>query len=207
MAGPSPNNHKSTTAIKFLCSYGGKILPRYPDGKLRYHGGQTRVLAVDRSVSFSELLVKLGELCGSSVSLRCQLPTEDLDALVSITSDEDLVNIIEEYDRQSIRQSKSLKIRAFLSLPKKLSPSPATGSSSSGSTTTHDAGSPKSPPTSATYSVVRFPVTGSNRCIYNLSKPLVQLPVHYNRTAGKVPCYAYGNPSWSYLVHNGNHWQ
>lgn len=39
--------------IKFLCSYGGKILPRYPDGKLRYVGGHTRVLAVDRSLPFS----------------------------------------------------------------------------------------------------------------------------------------------------------
>lgn len=42
-----------TATIKFLCSYGGKILPRYPDGKLRYFGGETRVLAVDRSIPFS----------------------------------------------------------------------------------------------------------------------------------------------------------
>lgn len=42
-----------TATIKFLCSYGGKILPRYTDGKLRYHGGETRVLAVDRSIPFS----------------------------------------------------------------------------------------------------------------------------------------------------------
>ena len=49
---------RSPTAatIKFLCSYGGKILPRYPDGKLRYIGGDTRVLAVDRSVPFSGIL-------------------------------------------------------------------------------------------------------------------------------------------------------
>ncbi|XWS22648.1 hypothetical protein CRYUN_Cryun29cG0054300 [Craigia yunnanensis] len=83
MVGPS-------TTVKFLCSYGGKILPHYPDGKLRYHGGETRVVAVDRSISFSELSLKMGEMCGTAVSLRCQLPTEDLDALVSITSDEDL---------------------------------------------------------------------------------------------------------------------
>ncbi|MBA0556583.1 hypothetical protein Golob_026669 [Gossypium lobatum] len=43
--------------IKFLCSYGGKIVPRYPDGKLRYYGGETRVLAVDRSIPFSGLAV------------------------------------------------------------------------------------------------------------------------------------------------------
>ncbi|XP_052187855.1 uncharacterized protein LOC127798369 isoform X2 [Diospyros lotus] len=115
------------TTIKFLCSYGGKILPRYPDGKLRYQGGHTRILAVDRSISFAELLVKMGELCGTSVSLRCQLPTEDLDALVSITSDEDLVNLIEEYDRAA-----SPKIRAFLSPPKsakRVSPPPSAAAS------------------------------------------------------------------------------
>lgn len=206
MAGPSV---ETTSSIKFLCSYGGKILPRYPDGKLRYHGGQTRVLAVDRSISFSELLAKLGGLCGSSVSLKCQLPTEDLDALVSITSDEDLINLIEEYDRQATQQSKSLKIRAFLWLPKRLSPSPSTasasGSSSSTSTATHEAGSPKSPLSSPYYSVARFPVTAANRCIYNLSKPQVRYPIRYNKYAGKLPYHAHG--SSSYLVHNGNHWQ
>ncbi|KVI05769.1 hypothetical protein Ccrd_015967 [Cynara cardunculus var. scolymus] len=200
-----------TTTTKFLCSYGGKILPRYPDGKLRYHGGQTRVLAVDRFISFSELMVKLGELCGSSVILRCQLPTEDLDALVSITSDEDLVNLIEEYDRQATQQSKSLKIRAFLWLPKRLSPTSSTasasGSSSSTSTVTHEAGSPKSPISYTSYSVTRFPVIATNRCIHHLSKPPVKIPVRYNKSAGKLPYHAYGNCSRSYLVHSGNHWQ
>lgn len=101
--------------VKFLCSYGGKILPRYPDGKLRYIGGETRVLAVNRSVSYSELEAKMGELCGSGMaSLRCQLPTEDLDALVSVTSDEDLANLIEEYDLANPDRIVSFKIRAFL---------------------------------------------------------------------------------------------
>ncbi|PWA96560.1 hypothetical protein CTI12_AA038910 [Artemisia annua] len=119
MARPSKPLTTKTTTIKFLCSYGGKILPRYPDCKLRYYGGETRVIAIDRSISFSELLVKLGELCGMQVVLRCQLPTEDLDALVSITCDEDLVNLIEEYGGTP---STSTKIRAFLTLSRKTSP-------------------------------------------------------------------------------------
>ncbi|XP_072950584.1 uncharacterized protein [Typha angustifolia] len=120
--------------IKFLCSYGGKILPRYPDGKLRYVGGDTRVLAVDRSVSFSDLQLKLKELCGwESVNLRCQLPTEDLDdALISITSDEDLANLIGEYDLASRDRVRPLKIRAFL-LPPPASPPPKPASSSAAS--------------------------------------------------------------------------
>jgi hypothetical protein len=49
--------------------------------------------------------------------LRCQLPAEDLDALVSITSDEDLVNLTEEYDRTASPQL-PLKIKAFISPPR-----------------------------------------------------------------------------------------
>lgn len=70
----------------------------------------------------TELMVKLGEFCGSSVNLRCQLPTGDLETLISITSDEDLANVIEEYDRasSSSMNNRPLKIRAVLSPPKSL---------------------------------------------------------------------------------------
>ncbi|KAL6974413.1 hypothetical protein U1Q18_028596 [Sarracenia purpurea var. burkii] len=77
----------------------------------------TKYLTPNHSSPSSNLLVKLEELCGSSVSLRCQLPTEDLDALVSITPDEDLANLIEEYDRVASPTS-ALKIRAFLFPPR-----------------------------------------------------------------------------------------
>ncbi|KAG6536047.1 hypothetical protein ZIOFF_001085 [Zingiber officinale] len=100
----------SVSRLKFVCSYGGRILPRYTDGKLRYFGGDTRVFAVDRSAAFSELQEKMRDFCGwTAVGVRCQLPTEDLDALVSIKSDEDLFNLVELYDLAG-RQ----KIRAFL---------------------------------------------------------------------------------------------
>ena len=46
------NPTTTTKTVKFLYSYGGKILPRYSDGKLRYVGGFTRVLSVDRFISF-----------------------------------------------------------------------------------------------------------------------------------------------------------
>ena len=49
------NNNKNTETIKLFCSYGGKILPRYTDGTLRYAGGLTRVLTVDHSISFTGL--------------------------------------------------------------------------------------------------------------------------------------------------------
>ncbi|KAJ4974668.1 hypothetical protein NE237_007842 [Protea cynaroides] len=199
-------------SIKFLCSYGGKILPRYPDGKLRYVGGETRVLAVDRFIPFAELLVKLGDLCGSSVSLRCQLPTEDLDALVSVTSDEDLANLIEEYDRVSMCRYKAapvavcspLKIRAFL-LPKsvkKVSPPPSAKSSIAiaPSKLSYAASGPRS-------SLPGFEI---HRCVHHISPP-VGVPVWFKNSTGILPYYAYhaqGSPRHSpYLVHNGNHWQ
>ncbi|XLS49898.1 hypothetical protein HN51_010575 [Arachis hypogaea] len=112
--------------IKLLCSYGGKIiLPRATDGELRYIGDHTKVLTVDLFLVFfcdcsltvsvsrcANLLVKLGELCGSSVTLRCQLPNEDLETLISVTNDEDLTHIIEEYDRALSKLPHPLKIRA-----------------------------------------------------------------------------------------------
>lgn len=58
----------------------------------------------------TELLIKFGESCGSSVILKCKLPTEDLDVLVSIKSDEELQIVIGEYKRVS----PDAKIRAVL---------------------------------------------------------------------------------------------
>ncbi|XP_030553073.1 uncharacterized protein LOC115757112 [Rhodamnia argentea] len=198
-------------AIKFLCSYGGKILPRHPDGKLRYVGGETRVLAVDRSVSFSELMLKMGELCGTAVSLRCQLPTEDLDALISITSDEDLVNLVEEYNRSP---PSSLKIRAFLFLPKsgkKISPPPSLASSSrkssssSLSTTTVTVGStPRFSKCMHQYmekpKPVGFPLCKEKSAGHNRMMMMMMMSHHQGH-------YAYGSPGHVHLIHNGNHWQ
>ncbi|XP_058101900.1 protein PAL OF QUIRKY-like [Magnolia sinica] len=181
---------KSNFTVKFLCSYGGKILPRYPDGKLRYVGGDTRVLSVDRCITFRELMLKVRELCGSSaVSLRCQLPTEDLDdALVSITSDEDLTNLIEEYDRAA----PSLKIRAFLFSPKpKISP-PSTAKGKS---------SDRLPSSRSIPAVAAAPT-----CMMPMGFPVCREKSKLNR------CYAcvtqQGNAANNmFLVHNGNHWQ
>uniref|UniRef100_A0A453P1B1 PB1 domain-containing protein n=1 Tax=Aegilops tauschii subsp. strangulata TaxID=200361 RepID=A0A453P1B1_AEGTS len=151
-------------SVKFLCSYGGMILPRHPDGALRYVGGNNRVLSVDRPLQFhgkclyqrrlllsidrvrysaqfscltvdrsitSELQRKLTDMCGwEAVSLRCQLPTEDLDALVSVTTNDDLGHLLEEYDAASRDRLQPLKIRAFLFPRAKTPPlSPSTPSS------------------------------------------------------------------------------
>lgn len=197
------------TTVKFLCSYGGRITPRYPDGKLRYHGGDTRVLSVSRSVSFNgqlvnqlvflpfsqfqinrlingnliltELTKKLGDICGIAVSsLRCQLPTDDLDALVTITSDEDLTNLMEEYDLASMT---TVKIRVFLSPLRsttKSSPPPSKASSSSSKSRSRS----RSPPSSSTTE------TTCPSCV--------------ERSMRNNGCYVHRSPSQNqfYLIHN-----
>lgn len=70
-------------------------------------------------------MVKFGELCGSSMRLKCKLPDEDLDLLISIKSDEDLRNILGDYDRVAALTHQEMKIRAVLfpiSSLKKVSP-------------------------------------------------------------------------------------
>ncbi|XWS15651.1 hypothetical protein CRYUN_Cryun34aG0019900 [Craigia yunnanensis] len=105
--------HDAHTRVRFMCSFGGKILPRPHDNQLRYVGGDTRIVAVHRSTSFPALLIKLSKLSGiGNVSVKYQLPNEDLDALISVTTDEDLENMMEEYDR--LAQNQNPRLRLFL---------------------------------------------------------------------------------------------
>ncbi|KAI9108964.1 hypothetical protein K1719_020269 [Acacia pycnantha] len=168
---------KHSPKLKFLCSYGGKILPRSTDCVLRYVGGYTRVLSVDPSISFSDLMVKIVEFCGSSVTLRCSLPNGDLETLITIANDEDLAIIIEEYKRASSSKENPLKIRAVLSPPrslKKVSPPPSSRSSANISSTVSTRSSTESLPYSPAYGYrvpVAYPVGfryGSRKsCRYN----------------------------------------
>ncbi|XP_042377467.1 uncharacterized protein LOC121970676 isoform X1 [Zingiber officinale] len=85
--------------VKFLCSFGGSILPRPLDGRLRYVGGETRIMNVPRDISYHDLLVRVRELFDGVSLIKYQQPDEDLDALVSVVNDEDVMNMMEEYDK------------------------------------------------------------------------------------------------------------
>lgn len=147
---------------------------------------------------YTELLLKMGELCGTSVSLRCQLPTEDLDALVSITCDEDLANLIEEYDRAASPPS-NLKIRAFLSPPKSIKKisSPPSSASSSSSTYTASSSTPRS----------LMPVVMADRCLRQISPPVVPFRKSTGKNISHCAYHAHGNTGHIYLIHSGNHWR
>uniref|UniRef100_A0A1J3FQ87 Serine/threonine-protein kinase CTR1 n=1 Tax=Noccaea caerulescens TaxID=107243 RepID=A0A1J3FQ87_NOCCA len=86
----------SLNQAKFLCSFGGKIIPRPRDQKLRYVGGETRIIRISKAISFQELMQKMSEMFPEARTIKYQLPGEDLDALVSVSSDEDLQNMMEE---------------------------------------------------------------------------------------------------------------
>jgi hypothetical protein len=87
---------ETSRTIKILCSFGGKILPRPSDGKLRYVGGETHIIRISRNVSWQELKQKTTAIYNQPHVIKYQLPGEDLDALISVSNDEDLRNMMEE---------------------------------------------------------------------------------------------------------------
>ncbi|PON55978.1 Mitogen-activated protein kinase kinase kinase [Parasponia andersonii] len=97
--GLSSGSNDETLRVKFLCSFLGSILPRPQDGRLRYVGGETRIVSVPRDISFEELMNKMRELYEGVAVLKYQQPDEDLDALVSVVNDDDVINMMEEYDK------------------------------------------------------------------------------------------------------------
>lgn len=52
-----------------------------------------------RDVRYEELMSKMRELYEDAAVLKYQQPDEDLDALVSVVNDDDVVNMMEEYDK------------------------------------------------------------------------------------------------------------
>ncbi|KAL1318461.1 hypothetical protein HN51_070781 [Arachis hypogaea] len=107
--------------LRLMCSYGGHIMPRPHDKSLSYIGGDTRIVVVDRNSTLKDLCLRLSRtlLNGRPFTLKYQLPNEDLDNLISVTTDEDLDNMIEEYDRVAAASASTLKpspsrLRVFL---------------------------------------------------------------------------------------------
>lgn len=104
--------------VKLLCSYGGKIQSRPTDYQLSYVGGDTKILAVERAAKFSEIVAKLNSLSkrdnSGEVSVKYQLPGEDLDSLVSLIDDEDVEHMMVEYDRMQRTSAKPPRLRIFV---------------------------------------------------------------------------------------------
>ncbi|KAL1308726.1 hypothetical protein HN51_050721 [Arachis hypogaea] len=127
---PPPSSAATTAKVKFMCSYGGRIQPRPHDNQLTYIGGDTKIVAVDRHVKFSALVSKLCSIANADVCFKYQLPGEDLDALISVTNDEDLDHMMVEYDRLCRSSPRPARLRLILF------PLPNTTTSTTSTTTT-----------------------------------------------------------------------
>ncbi|XP_010044112.2 uncharacterized protein LOC104433156 [Eucalyptus grandis] len=107
--------HSLAPKLRLMCSYGGHIVPRPHDKALCYVGGDTRIVVVgDRQLSsLASLTSHLAKtlLDGRPFVLKYQLPNEDLDALVTVSTDEDLDNMIEESVSSSLKHPRT---RLFL---------------------------------------------------------------------------------------------
>ncbi|CAI9787218.1 unnamed protein product [Fraxinus pennsylvanica] len=103
--------------LRLMCSYGGHIIPRPHNKSLCYVGGDTRIVLMDRRSSLVDFLSRLSHslLNGRHFTLKYQLPNEELDSLISVSTDEDLENMIEEYDRAAAASPlKPSRLRLFL---------------------------------------------------------------------------------------------
>ncbi|CAL5034266.1 unnamed protein product [Urochloa decumbens] len=92
---PNPYQVQSRK-IKFICNFGGTFLPRPSDGELRYVGGERHLLQINRDMSWHELTCKTTKLIRRDHIIKYHLPGEQLNMLISITSDDDLRNMIDE---------------------------------------------------------------------------------------------------------------
>ncbi|TKY71546.1 leucine-rich repeat extensin protein 2 [Spatholobus suberectus] len=126
---PPWDDQQQNYKAKFMCSYGGKIQPRSHDNQLSYVGGETKILAVDRTTKFPAMLAKLSALCDATpqdnLTFRYQLPGEELDALISVTNEDDLDHMMHEYDRLYRPSARPARMRLFLFLSDTASPAPA----------------------------------------------------------------------------------
>nr|GMD78840.1 serine/threonine-protein kinase STE20-like isoform X2 [Ipomoea batatas] len=99
---------KRSNKIKLLVSFNGAFRRQPPAGKLRYTGGETKIISVDRNVSFSRLKARVSDLVmqsnGVAVTspfwMKCHLTdSREETPLISVSSDEDVRSMVEELER------------------------------------------------------------------------------------------------------------
>jgi hypothetical protein len=98
-------------AARVLCSIGGQILWSGDKKCYVYSGGDTRIWSLSRDITFPELMSKLSSFYHTTSSLKYQLPDLDLDTLVSVSGDDDVDRMMEEYD---VAEGSGQRLRLFL---------------------------------------------------------------------------------------------
>lgn len=120
----SPNYHEllkhrssyTSSKVKLMVSFGGEIRPSLQDDHhFWYIGGTTKIIMVDRNIKFSDLVEKLSSTMFADACFKYQLPGEDLNDLISVHNDDDLENMMVEYDRMCRASPKQpVRLRLFL---------------------------------------------------------------------------------------------
>ncbi|KAM0934973.1 putative protein kinase TKL-Pl-6 family [Dioscorea sansibarensis] len=125
MKGPAPPRPKrppSQQKLKLVCSLGGCFAPRHPYGELRYVGGETRIISVDRrGINISKLRSGISDFSrNGNFSLFYQLPKppssrpeEAPPRLILIETDEDVHRMVEDHDRLAT-MGKVPRLRVFI---------------------------------------------------------------------------------------------
>ncbi|XP_031501300.1 uncharacterized protein LOC116264960 isoform X1 [Nymphaea colorata] len=113
-ASDSASENSLSGKIKLRCSYGGKMLPRPCDGKLRYAGGDTRIVRIKRNISFQEFMKEMLAVYNQVCLIKYLLPEGDFDELISVSSDDDLQNMMEEWSSSAGEVESSHMPRVFL---------------------------------------------------------------------------------------------
>ncbi|CAN6168409.1 unnamed protein product [Urochloa humidicola] len=127
-AAPAQAAHGGGPQVRLMCSFGGRILPRPGDRQLRYVGGETRIVSFPRAAaSYGVLVAALAKVAPSLFapgaprpSLKYQLPQDDLDSLISVSSDDDVDHLLDELDRihdETAAVARPLRLRVFLFAP------------------------------------------------------------------------------------------
>ncbi|XP_056173463.1 uncharacterized protein LOC130139785 [Syzygium oleosum] len=120
---PPPPRPSASLKLRFMCSYSVGVAPRPHSKSLFYHGGETRIVTVDRaSATASPVSPTLA--VAPPFALKYQLPDSDLDALISRCIDDDLAVMMDELDRLSSSSPSSPPRASLRRRQHRLSPPP-----------------------------------------------------------------------------------
>eukprot|EP00257_Ricinus_communis_P020848 XP_015580190.1 uncharacterized protein LOC8265031 [Ricinus communis] len=121
---PQPSSTTTATAtnkFRLMCSYGGQIITRPNTKSLYYAGGDTRIITIPTTTTtLSSLTTHLSSTLhiNCPFTLKYQLPSHDLDSLISLSTDDDLLIMLDEHHRLSPTPS---RIRLFIFQTKPIS--------------------------------------------------------------------------------------
>ncbi|KAI3699493.1 hypothetical protein L2E82_43853 [Cichorium intybus] len=110
--------------VKLMCSYGGRIQRRPHDLQLSYINGHTKILTVNRNINFSNFLLKLQDLCeyNLEIQVKYKLPGHDYETLISVFDDDDVDQMMFEYDLLRRGSIKPARFRLFVFFPATVKP-------------------------------------------------------------------------------------